>query len=437
MKRLIAVVLLTISLVAPPSVSAARTAPTPVDGHGLTVVDTARLDDRIVETTVSTDALEEPVRVRVVLPEGYERSRKRYPVLYLFHGTSGRPSDWTEAGEAVESTAGHDVIVVLPEAGFDGNGGGWFVDWLFPDGAKQMWETFHIEQVIPWVDANYRTLASRDHRAVAGLSQGGFGAMHAAARHPELFTSVATFSGAPEIFRDPVVRLGASAVIEGTNVAFNGGRPFQMFGDPVLNATHWQGHDPGTLVGNLRGMDVNMWTATGLPGQLDTIQTASLPNIVIETLTHASTMAFHRHLRQAGIDHHLNNYVFGTHSFPYWARDLREYLPRLMDRFANPSRPDAITYAATAKQYDQWDWNVTVHRRATERLTSINDASSAGFRYEGFDRATITTPRLYRPRSTHQVRITRGLLTTKTQSRADSKGRLTIDVPGTARVSID
>ncbi|MEJ7634930.1 alpha/beta hydrolase family protein [Aeromicrobium sp.] len=435
MRRFLAAGLLTAALVAPAASAAAE--PDPVSGHGLTVTDTTRPHERIVETTVSTAALEKPVRIRVVLPEGYDATAKRYPVLYLYHGTSGRPSDWTGAGDALRTSEGKDVILVLPEAGYDGNGGGWFVNWVNPLGTRQMWETFELDQVIPWVDANYRTVADRDHRAIAGLSQGGFGAMHAAARRPDQFTSVATFSGAPEIYRDPVVRAGASLVIEGTNVALNGGQPFQMFGDPVLNGVHWQGHDPGTLVENLRGMDINLWTATGLPGERDTLQSGlSVSGNVIESLTHLSNQAFRGHLRQAGIPHHFDNYVFGTHSFPYWAQDLREYLPGLMDRFASPSTPSSITYSSIDKAYTQWGWGVLVQRRPAERLTTLSGADAAGFGFVGGDPATVVTPPLYAPGAVKSIRLTRYTSTSTRNVTADASGRLTIAVPGTSTVSI-
>ena len=78
-------------------------------------------------------------------------------MLYLFHGTSGRASDWVMSGNAVETTADLPVIVVMPDAGFDGDGGGWFANWFNGGpGGQPMWETFHVEQVIPWVDANLK-----------------------------------------------------------------------------------------------------------------------------------------------------------------------------------------------------------------------------------------------------------------------------------------
>lgn len=435
-RRLLAAAVLTLALVAPGSAAHASS----TDGHGLDVVATNSIDARQTEYTVSTAALQHPVRIRVVMPTGYDPSlATRYPVLYLFHGTSGRPADWITAGDALATTAGKNVILVLPEASYDGDGGGFFNnEWNAGARGGSQWETFEYDQVIPWVDQNFPTLADRDHRAIAGLSQGGYGAMHGAALHPDEFTSVGSFSGAPEIFRDPVVRVGADAVIEAITVGLNHKAPFTILGDPVTNAAHWKGHDPGTLVENLRGMNINLWTATGIPGEFDSPANGygSVSGNVIEGATHASTMAFHQHLLQAGIAHHLDNYVFGTHTFPYWAQDFREYVPLLMDRFAHPSTPTQISYASSAKAYAQWNWGVAVHRSTAERMTTLKDASATGLSFIGSDATTIVTPPLYAPGSTKRVRVTVGLVTTTSTVSADPTGRLTVQVPGTSRVTI-
>src|SRR5262249_56741320 len=115
-----------------------------------------------------------------VLPPGALAAppARRYPVLYLFHGTSGRASDWVNFGRAAETTAALPLIVVMPDAGFDGDGGGWFTNWFNGGaGGPPMWETFHIEQLVPWIDDNLRTVAKRSSRAVAGLSPGGVGSL--------------------------------------------------------------------------------------------------------------------------------------------------------------------------------------------------------------------------------------------------------------------
>src|SRR5262249_48296087 len=166
------------------------------DGRGIHVEATEQLDARQLEVRVSTSALQRPVDVRVLLPSDYDATPdRRYPVLYLFHGTSGRASDWVNFGRAAETTAALPLIVVMPDAGFDGDGGGWFANWFNGGaGGQPMWETFHIEQLVPWIDDNLRTVAKRSGRAVAGLSQGGFGSLSYAARPPPPFTSVAALS---------------------------------------------------------------------------------------------------------------------------------------------------------------------------------------------------------------------------------------------------
>src|SRR5699024_4703293 len=64
--------------------------------HGITVTNTDTIDDRQVEYTIQTDTLDEPVRIRVVMPSNF-RAGKRYPVLYLYHGTSGSPANWPDS----------------------------------------------------------------------------------------------------------------------------------------------------------------------------------------------------------------------------------------------------------------------------------------------------------------------------------------------------
>jgi S-formylglutathione hydrolase FrmB len=93
----------------------------------------------------------------------------RYPVLYLLHGALADWRSWTDAGDAERITAGLNAIVVMPEGG----NGGWYTDWFNGGaGGPPEWETFHIDQLIPWIDGHYRTLADRDGRAIAGLSMG-------------------------------------------------------------------------------------------------------------------------------------------------------------------------------------------------------------------------------------------------------------------------
>lgn len=257
------------------------------DAAGIHVDGSSQLDARQYDVTVETNALGRPVHVRILVPSDYADTTGRLPVLYLFHGTSGRASDWVTHGDAEAATAGLPLIVVMPDAGFDGNGGGWFTNWVDTATAlgPSQWETFHVEQLVPWVDANLRTIAARTGRAIAGLSQGGFGSMTYAARNPDLFASVASFSGAPDIDYDPVIAAGATVIIEGTAYGLDHVEPEAMFGSRVTNEINWQGHDPADLAENLRDVDVWLYTASGLPGPYDGSQ-PNLGSSAIEGATH-------------------------------------------------------------------------------------------------------------------------------------------------------
>jgi S-formylglutathione hydrolase FrmB len=415
-----------LTLAGPARVTSAATALR--DGHGIRVESVRSLDARQLDVRVSTDALQRPVDVRILLPGGYDAAPdRRYPVLYLFHGTSGRASDWVNLGNAVETTAGLPLIVVMPDAGFDGDGGGWFANW-FNGGAfgPPMWETFHVEQVIPWIDANLRTIAKRRGRAIAGLSQGGFGALSYAARHPDLFTSVAAFSGGCVIDRDPQAIEISTIIIQFTTMALSGvADPDAIFGPRATQELNWQAHDPGTLVTNLRGMQIALWTGDGSPGPFDEVGAATDP---IEPITFRATQLFDGYLNEVGIPHAYHYYGGGTHTWPYWARDLEEYVGPLMHRFrAAPPRPTSISYLTTAGFWERWGWRIALARDEAA-FSHLRRARRQGFVLDGTGRAKIRTPRFYRPGARVHV-VTQG-------PAGRSSRRETVDPNGRLRIAL-
>lgn len=129
------------------------------------------------------------VRFNVILPRTYAISKRRYPVLYLLHGYTDDYSAWVTKSHVTEHARKYAEIIVMPEGGT-----GWYVN-NYTD-PKLAWEDYLIKDLIPFVDSHYRTIASRRGRAIAGLSMGGFGAMTLGLRHPDLFATVASLSGA-------------------------------------------------------------------------------------------------------------------------------------------------------------------------------------------------------------------------------------------------
>jgi S-formylglutathione hydrolase FrmB len=391
------------------------------DGDGLHVVSQRELDARLLALTVTTAALPKPANVRVLLPAGYgSRPRRHYPVLYLLHGTSGGAADWTTLGGAEQTTAGLPLIVVMPDIALGDDGGGWCTDW--PDGMEK-WETFHIDELIPWVDRNLRTAATRAGRAIAGLSQGGFCSMSYAARHPDLFETALSFSGAPDIAYDPAAQLEVRPVIEATEVGLDGVAPFTFFGNPLSDELNWAAHDPTTLANNLRGMNLFMYAGNGFPGPLD--KGLNPGASVIEGGAEQLTTMFHKRLVALGIPSTYDMYGNGTHVWPYWARDLRWSIGPIMAGFAHPApTPDPVTYTAADPSYSVFGWQVSI-RRSVGEFSTLSNASSTGFKLAGSGSATVVTPAFYRPHTEYDITV--GAQTFV--DAADGRGQLHILVP--------
>ncbi|HEY6817365.1 MAG TPA: alpha/beta fold hydrolase [Croceibacterium sp.] len=129
--------------------------------------------------------------VLVVTPPGYDQNpNKRYPVVYYLHGYWA-PVEAQQQGfkldEAVQAaaTAGNDVIMVMPD-GFSKLRGGFYSS----SPTVGDYESFVVDDLVGWVDANYRTIATRASRGLAGHSMGGYGTARIAMKHPETFSSI-------------------------------------------------------------------------------------------------------------------------------------------------------------------------------------------------------------------------------------------------------
>ena len=138
-------------------------------------------------------AVERTMKYDIVLPPGYEEGDERYPVLYLLHGYMQNYTVWgRNLGAAFYARNLQDLILVMPDGGNT-----WFVNYAqSSEGKKDNWEDHLIQDVIAHVDDNFRTEARREGRAIAGLSMGGFAAFSLGLRHPEMFISLGSTSGA-------------------------------------------------------------------------------------------------------------------------------------------------------------------------------------------------------------------------------------------------
>src|SRR3954454_21765616 len=237
-------------------------APDLVSGSGITVSATRWITPRTLEADITTakvaaNAVNGPHRVRMTFPADYfQRPTTRFPVLYLLHGgAGGNSAQWTTGGGTEEQiTNGRPLITVMP----DGGKVGWFTNWVDQSQGAQNWADFHLNQLIPWVDANLRTIAAKNGRAIAGLSMGGFGAVRYAQDRPDLFAYVASFSGAVDLGDS-----GTRGVIS-QQAGQNGYNPSGPFGSPFPPFdTTYKALNPVSRAARLRGVGVALYVGSG------------------------------------------------------------------------------------------------------------------------------------------------------------------------------
>ena len=240
----------------------------------------------------------------VYLPPGYdEQVKRRYPVLYLQHGGGEDETGWIRQGRAnfildnlVAAGSSQPMIVVMAY-GYARRAGQPVPDLAgkppgSPERAKAMldmasaFEADVTEALIPFVDSTFRTMADRDHRAMAGLSMGGMQTFHVTLNHLDLFSYIGGFSGA-----------GAAQLLAGEKLdartAYNG-----AFADPAAFAKKvrllWLGV----------GTDEPERMREGIRGLHASLTEAKIPHVYWES---------------PGTDHEWQT----------WRRDLKDFAPRL------------------------------------------------------------------------------------------------------------
>jgi enterochelin esterase-like enzyme len=152
-------------------------------------------------------------RVHVYTPPNYERTTSRLPVLYLLHGGDGEDSVWTAFGRAhvildnlIADKGIPPMIVVMP----NGYAYGWDSG-VAADKQQADFQTDLIDDLIPFVQANYRASSDRKDRALAGLSRGGGQTLSIGLRHLNLFSRLGVFSAGSNNPQDAFKDVAANA----------------------------------------------------------------------------------------------------------------------------------------------------------------------------------------------------------------------------------
>jgi S-formylglutathione hydrolase FrmB len=280
--------------------------------------------------------------VTVYLPASYGRSpARRYPVLYYLHGLWGNETNWTRQGAlaaAADSLAAlgrPELIVVMP----DGDDS-WYTTWNAlgtADGCRA--DTARREPAasycVPWprydeyvardlvarVDSSYRTRADRAHRAIAGLSMGGYGAMSLALRYPEVYAAAASHSGVvapllagPRPYAAPA-RWAPS--VDSLHALYRGywtTLPLAMGRDTAA----WWARDPARLAARVRG-------------ERPTLLPALFADVGVDDMLLGQNRAFRDELATLGVPLAYSEWP-GAHSWAYWRAHVGESLAWLAAR---------------------------------------------------------------------------------------------------------
>ncbi|MBY8848045.1 esterase family protein [Saccharothrix sp. MB29] len=153
--------------------------------------------------------------------------------------------------------------------------GGWGTNWVNQSAGVQQWDRFHLDELIPWVDANLNTVRAREGRAVAGFSMGGFVAIRHAAHRPGLFRMAIGMSGGYDL-EDQRMRVAVTAPLVEKGLPLDG-----PFGAPWDGS--WGFNNPWHRVGALRGVHTVLYGGTR-------------HDDLLEQQAHRLTYEFHQHL---------------------------------------------------------------------------------------------------------------------------------------------
>jgi diacylglycerol O-acyltransferase / trehalose O-mycolyltransferase / mycolyltransferase Ag85 len=317
-----------VGLTAASAPASASTAPqaapaaTAAADDGAHVVAEQWIDARTLDLTIYSPAMAADEQVRLLLPPDWNtRPHERWPVLYLLHGCCDSYVSWTRSTDVEQLTAGTDVLVVMPEAGADGFYSNW---WNGGSGGPPGWETFHLTELRQILDRGFR---ASPRMAVAGLSMGGYGAMKYA--ETGLFRAAASYSGVLDPLSNP------GGVLKSLY-------PDALWGDPVAQRAIWVANDPTYHVNLLHGVKLFVASGNGQPGPYDGSSQTTDPT---EAEVHAESLNFVHALRQAHVPVTTDFYGPGTHSWPYWQRDLHQSFPMLMQAIgAQPAAGQAATH---------------------------------------------------------------------------------------------
>jgi S-formylglutathione hydrolase FrmB len=250
----------------------------------------------LVEDSVFSSSVSAYMRFYAVLPIDYYTDHNNYVTVYLFHGYDGDYTNWVTRTDLLNYAKDYPFVLITP----DGKNS-WYTNSSVA-GKAGNYEDYIINDLIPYVDKNYRTLNERNGRAIAGLSMGGYGAMKFALKYPSKFFYAASFSGA--LYVPTTMRADGSAISKSQHTTFG-----------QEKSEHWTKNDTHFLI--------------------DSVSIASLPYLYISAGKDdhvrfvESNREFAEKLRSKGAAYEYHEKP-GAHTWQFWNQEVEIILEKIL-----------------------------------------------------------------------------------------------------------
>lgn len=355
----------------------------------------------IIDSWHYSNVFAEARNYRIFLPSGYfSNPKKKYPVIYFLHGWSQRyfgssdhyadfdKGDENKGDNIASYVSSHDVIVVKSD-GYNRRVDEEYYVRPYNIGPVETFRQFPIyfPELINYIDSHYHTIANREHRAISGLSMGGFMTFWIAGKHPDLFSAAGSFCGSPEFEVGP-----KNFPVEYRHI---------------------------DMYKNYAGMDVRLHY-----GDSDFIR------------------SYHQDMNRVW-GQLMDNYESKIYHAGHSTCGLGEMFESFLKTFAHPpSRPVQWNHFDVYPEFSVWDYKVSSDRIAPG-FTMLENVDKNGFRCTvrefvpggelmPFVNLSITTAALYEKNQLYVINDIdiNNLKTIQKILRSDSSGRLKISING-------
>ena len=143
-------------------------------------------------------SMKKEIKCVIIKPDTYKKKQLQFSTVYLLHGYSNCYNTWIKKVPAIKTYADQmQLIIICPDGGYSS----WYFD--SPVDSTFKYETYISKEVVQYIDAHYRTMPNRNHRAITGLSMGGHGSLYLALKHPDIFGSAGSMSGGVDLMPFP------------------------------------------------------------------------------------------------------------------------------------------------------------------------------------------------------------------------------------------